>query len=97
MQAEAVKHNLPLFGVIIGAILLFAAACGGAGAPTPTPTPDPTVQIPTKGTIKPSEFPSASDCPSLTGGRLLGVVAGAPVLLLTTTGHRTGKQRRFPG
>ncbi len=28
---------------------------------------------------------------SLTGGRLLGVVAGAPVLLLTTTGLRTGK------
>ncbi len=33
---------------------------------------------------------------SLTGGRLLGVVAGAPVLLLTTTGHRTGKQRTKP-
>ena len=32
----------------------------------------------------------------LTGGRLLGVVAGAPVLLLTTTGHRTGKQRTKP-
>ena len=33
---------------------------------------------------------------SLTGGRLLGVVAGAPVLLLTTTGNRTGKQRTKP-
>ena len=33
---------------------------------------------------------------SLTGGRLLGVVAGAPVLLLTMTGHRTGKQRTKP-
>ena len=33
---------------------------------------------------------------SLTGGRLLGVVAGAPVLLLTTTGHRTGKRRTKP-
>ena len=33
---------------------------------------------------------------SLTRGRLLGVVAGAPVLLLTTTGHRTGKQRTKP-
>ncbi len=33
---------------------------------------------------------------NLTGGRLLGVVAGAPVLLLTTTGHRTGKQRTKP-
>ena len=33
---------------------------------------------------------------SLTGGRLLGVIAGAPVLLLTTTGHRTGKQRTKP-
>jgi len=32
----------------------------------------------------------------LTGGRLLGVVAGAPVLLLTTTGLRTGKQRTKP-
>ena len=27
---------------------------------------------------------------------MLGVVAGAPVLLLTTTGHRTGKQRTKP-
>ncbi len=33
---------------------------------------------------------------SLTRGRLLGVIAGAPVLLLTTTGHRTGKQRTKP-
>ncbi len=33
---------------------------------------------------------------SLTGGRFLGVVAGAPVLLLTTTGNRTGKQRTKP-
>ena len=33
---------------------------------------------------------------SLTAGHLLGVVAGAPVLLLTTTGHRTGKQRTKP-
>ncbi len=34
---------------------------------------------------------------SLPGGRLLGVVAGAPVLLLTTTGHRTGKHGRPTG
>ncbi len=33
---------------------------------------------------------------SLTAGRLLSVVAGAPVLLLTTTGHRTGKRRTKP-
>ncbi len=32
----------------------------------------------------------------LTGGRLLGVVVGAPVLLLTTTGHRTGRERTKP-
>ncbi len=32
----------------------------------------------------------------LTGGRLLGIVAGAPVLLLTTTGYRTGKPRTKP-
>jgi hypothetical protein len=33
---------------------------------------------------------------NLTAGRLLGVVAGAPVLLLTTTGHWTRKQRTKP-
>ncbi len=32
----------------------------------------------------------------LTGGRLLGVVVGAPVLLLTTTGYRTEKRRTKP-
>lgn len=30
------------------------------------------------------------------GGRVLGRVAGMPVLLLTTTGRRTGKQRTVP-
>jgi F420H(2)-dependent quinone reductase len=30
------------------------------------------------------------------GGRVLGHVAGMPVLLLTTTGRRTGKQRTVP-
>lgn len=32
----------------------------------------------------------------LTGGRLLGRVAGMPVLLLTTTGRRSGKARTTP-
>ena len=32
----------------------------------------------------------------LTGGGVLGKVAGAPVLLLTTTGRRTGKLRTWP-
>ena len=30
------------------------------------------------------------------GGRVLGRIAGMPVLLLTTTGRRTGKQRTVP-
>ncbi len=32
----------------------------------------------------------------LTGGRLLGRVAGMPVLLLTTTGRRSGRARTTP-
>ena len=32
----------------------------------------------------------------LTSGRLLGTVVGAPVLLLTTTGRKTGKLRTWP-
>ena len=32
----------------------------------------------------------------LTGGRLLGRVAGMPVLLLTTTGRRSGRDRTTP-
>jgi deazaflavin-dependent oxidoreductase (nitroreductase family) len=32
----------------------------------------------------------------LSGGRLLGRVAGMPVLLLTTTGRRTGRARTTP-
>jgi deazaflavin-dependent oxidoreductase (nitroreductase family) len=32
----------------------------------------------------------------LTGGRIGGKVMGAPVLLLTTTGRKTGKQRTTP-
>lgn len=32
----------------------------------------------------------------LTGGRVLGSVAGMPVLLLTTTGRRSGKARTTP-
>lgn len=32
----------------------------------------------------------------LTGGRLLGRVAGMPVVLLTTTGRRSGKARTTP-
>ena len=32
----------------------------------------------------------------LTSGRVLGKVVGAPVLLLTTTGRRTGKRRTWP-
>jgi F420H(2)-dependent quinone reductase len=31
-----------------------------------------------------------------TGGRLMGTVSGAPVLLLTTTGRRTGTSRTAP-
>jgi deazaflavin-dependent oxidoreductase (nitroreductase family) len=33
---------------------------------------------------------------SLSGGRLGGRIAGMPVLLLTTTGRRTGKRRTVP-
>ena len=32
----------------------------------------------------------------LTSGRVLGKVVGAPVLLLTTTGRKTGKPRTWP-
>jgi hypothetical protein len=32
----------------------------------------------------------------LTGGRLLGRIAGVPVLLLTTRGRRTGEERTKP-
>lgn len=32
----------------------------------------------------------------LSGGRLLGRLGGLPVLLLSTTGRRTGKQRTMP-
>ncbi len=32
----------------------------------------------------------------LTSGRVLGKVVGAPVLLLTTTGRKTGKRRTWP-
>ena len=32
----------------------------------------------------------------LSGGRLLGRLGGLPVLLLTTTGRRTGKRRAMP-
>lgn len=32
----------------------------------------------------------------VTGGRVLGVVAGMPVLILTTTGRRSGRRRSTP-